>query len=260
MSSGLAILSARYGVGSTTVDVKSALSALTIDGKINLVVSPTSLNVDDPAVGQIKTLTVEYTINGGSSNTESVKDGNYLKIDAPPERLASGLQIVKAEYGYQGNFADVTDAVQNYVSNGSISMTISPSSVGIPDPNPAKPKILKVDYTINGTSASQSIADGKKFSLSAPAIDVDSSKPAKQTIMSIGATFTQSILSFIYYLALFTVTFLAMDFGELKFGFGGKILFGAGAFLTGGAFPVFLLPIGVFWWRMFSTSDVFPTS
>ena len=188
MSSGVTILSARYGVGTSTVDVKSAVASQTKDGKVNFVVSPSALNVEDPAVGQLKTLTVEYSINGGSSNTETVKDGDYVKIDAPPERVASGLQIVKAEYGYEGNFADVTDAIQNYVSNGSISITVSPSAVGIPDPNPAKPKILKVDVTINGASSSHSIADGKKFTLSAPALDSGSKAPATQTVWSFFGT------------------------------------------------------------------------
>lgn len=86
MSSGLTILSARYGVGSTTVDVKASLLAHVKDGSINLLVNPSSLNIEDPAPGQNKTLTVEYSINGGTSNNTSVKDGDYLKLDAPPDR------------------------------------------------------------------------------------------------------------------------------------------------------------------------------
>ena len=260
MSSGLSILSARYGVGSTTVDVKSSVLAHTKEGNVNLVVTPSSLNVEDPAPGQLKTLTVEYTINGGSSNSTSVKDGDYLKLDAPPEREASGLQIVKAEYGYQGNFADVTDAVQNYVSNGSISITVSPSAVGIPDPNPAKPKLLKVDYTINGTSSSQSISDGKKFTLSAPPINRDATTPVKDTVSSVGSSIFSGVLSVIKYTFLISAIFLAMDFGESKFGTGGKWGFAAITFLTAGTFPVLIMPAGIFWWRMFSASDVFPTS
>jgi hypothetical protein len=260
MSSGLSILSARYGVGSTTIDVKSSVLAHTKDGSINLVVNPSSLNIEDPAVGQLKTLTVEYTINGGSSNITSVKDGDYLKIDAPPERSASGLQIVKAEYGYQGNFADVTSAIQNYLSNGSISITVSPSTVGIPDPNPAKPKLLKVDFTVNGASMSQSIPDGQKFTISAPPINRDATTPVADSVTSVSSALFSGIWSLIKYTFFLTTIFLAMDFGELKFGTGGKWGFAALTFLTAGFFPIFILPVIIFWWRMFSVNDVYPTS
>ena len=257
MSTGLTILSARYGVGSTTVDVKSAVSSHVKDGNVSLVVTPSSLGVEDPAPGQLKTLTVEYSINGGSSNSDSVKDGDYLKIDAPPERDASGLQITKAEYGYSGNFADVTDAIQNHVSNGSINITVSPSTAGIPDPNPAKPKMLKVDVTINGAATSYSIPDGKKFKLSAPAKNRDANAPVGDSVASIGSTFTSAITKFIYFMLWLSTTFLAMDYGEISFGTGGKWVFGGLSFFMPIVFPVILMPIGIFWYRLFSASDVY---
>jgi hypothetical protein len=257
MSSGVTILSARYGVGTTTVDVQSAVSAKTKDGKVNFVVSPSALNVDDPAVGQIKTLTVEYSINGGKSNTDTVKDGDYLKIDAPPERVASGLQIVKAEYGYEGNFADVTDAIQNYISNGSIAITVSPSTVGIPDPNPAKPKLLKVDVTINGAASSYSIPDGKKFNLSAPALDDSHVIPIGKQAESVSTILFNSIWTVLRYSIHFSITILAAKYGERKFGSAGKWGLGILSLITYGIFPIFVLPIIVFWWRLFSSSDVY---
>jgi hypothetical protein len=257
MSTGLNILSARYGVGSSIVDVKSAVSSQTKDGNVNFLVSPTSLNVEDPAPGQIKTLTVEYTINGGSSNSDSVKDGDYLKINAPPERDASGLTILKAQYGYDGNFTDVTDAIQNHLSNGSINITVSPSTAGIPDPNPAKPKMLKVDVTLNGAATSYSIPDGKKFTLSAPAKYRDSNAPIKDSVASVGSTFMTGIGKFIYFMFWFSTTFLVMDFGESKFGTGGKWVFAGLSFFMPIYFPVILMPVGIFWWRLFSSSDVY---
>lgn len=257
MSTGLTILSATYGVGSTTVDVKSAVSSHTKDGNVSFVVSPSALNVEDPAPGQLKTLTVEYSINGGGSNSDSVKDGDYLKIDAPPERDASGLQITKAEYGYSGNFADVTDAIQNYISNGAINITVSPSTAGIPDPNPAKPKMLKVDVTINGAATSYSIPDGKKFALSAPPKNRDSTAPITDGVGSIASTFASAIGKFIYFMIWFSTTFLAMDYGEIKFGTGGKWVFAGLSFFMPIVFPMLLMPIGIFWYRLFSGNDVY---
>lgn len=257
MSSGLSILSANYGSGTSTVDVKSAVLSQTKDGKVNFAVSPAALNVEDPAPGEIKTLTVEYSINGGASNIEAVKDGNYLKIDAPPERVASGLQVTKAEYGYEGNYADVTDAIQNYVSNGSINITVSPATVGIPDPNPSKPKFLKLDVTLNGASTSYSVSDGKKFSLSAPAVDGRSITPPAQNVWSVIFSLWKGVWYFVIVGIWFSATFLAMDYGQQKFGTPGKYGLGALSFITGGLFPILVMPHIIFWWRLFSQNDVY---
>jgi hypothetical protein len=97
MSTGLVITKASYGVGSQTVDVLRTVTSHISDGKLNIVVTPDALNVSDPAPGQIKTLTVSYTINGGVENTVSAKDSDSINVNAPPVREADGLKIIKAE-------------------------------------------------------------------------------------------------------------------------------------------------------------------
>jgi hypothetical protein len=168
MATGIKITKATYGAGSKTVDVKAAVSSNIKDGELNLIVSPDSLGVEDPAPGQTKQLTVSYTINDGDTNTKSAYDNESILISAPPAKVASGLDIVKAQYGYPGNMTDVTDAIRNYISNGLIKLKVSPSAVGIPDPNPNKQKTLEVDYTLNGAKNSESIKDNSMFSVSAP--------------------------------------------------------------------------------------------
>ena len=128
MSTGISIISATYGAGSSTVDVSKTVSAHIHEGTLNMLVSVDSLNVTDPSPGQPKVLNVTYTVNNGSANTMSVKDGNTIFIAAPAARSATGLLITKAEYGYEGNYTDVTDAIQDQISNGSINIAISPKS------------------------------------------------------------------------------------------------------------------------------------
>ena len=186
MSTGLSIVQATYGAGSTTTDVTKSVAALVKDGVLKFTVSPTTLSVTDPAPGQLKQLTISYTINGGSSNSATINDNDIVDINAPPVRLASGLQITKAEYGYGGNYTDVTNAVQDLMSsNGSINITVGFKQVGIPDPNPNKQKHLKVEYTINGAPSSQTINDGSKFSVSAPAAEGTSNSAPTQIVSTI---------------------------------------------------------------------------
>jgi len=252
MTTGITISKALYGLGSQTVDVSRAVTSHIQDGKLNLVVSPDALHVQDPAPGQVKTLTVTYTINGGSTNTVAEKDGGSVNINAPPAMVADGLKIVKADYGYAGNFTDVTDSLQSQILNGTINITVSPKAVGIPDPNPAKQKTLQVQYTINGASSSESILDGKKFKVSAPATTATDNKTPSQHVSSvIGIIFKNIAYFFGVYLHAMSV-FASIEFGNH---FISPLLFGGLAFFIP-FFSFWLLPQIVFWIRLFSSSDL----
>lgn len=209
--SGIQISKAVYGTGTTTVDVTKAVTSHIKDGNITLTVSPDSLNVTDPAPGQQKALDVTYTINGGNTMGQMVKDNELLMISAPPERRATGLQILKAEYGYAGNFTDVTDAIQNHVKNGTIKIKVGPSTAGIPDPNPNKQKTLSVSYEINGAPSTIEVVDGKTLNISAPPVDAPDNKTPSQHAMS---TFTMIYTSIAKFLAMFLYTlsiYVCMD-------------------------------------------------
>jgi hypothetical protein len=252
MSTGLLIQKALYTNGSTQVDVTAAVSTKVKDGSLNFVVSPTSLNVTDPAPGQVKTLDLVYTVNGGSTNQLSKKDNELVQIDAPPAKLANGLQITKAEYGYAGNFTDVTDAVQAQVSsNGSINLKVGFSAVGLPDPNPNKQKSLKVEYSLNGAPSSGVFKDGESFKLSAPAIEAVSNSSPSQNAGSVIAIIFKSAAQFfgmfLYTLSIFT----AIDYGNQ---FISPLLFGALAFFIP-FFSFWALPFMTFAIRLFSSDD-----
>ena len=67
----------------------------------------------------------------------------------------SGLEILEARYGdasTDGNMVDVLDKITAKVwpDKSGISVQVSPSSIGVPDPAPSKTKTLIVRYMING--------------------------------------------------------------------------------------------------------------
>ena len=250
--SGLSIVSATYGTGSTTVDVTTTVASKVKDGFLNFTVSPTALNVNDPAPGQLKELTITYTINSGSSNTKTIKDNDLVYINAPPARLATGLQITTAEYGYTGNYTDVTDAVQNYVKDGSIDMKVGFKEVGIPDPNPNKPKELKVSYTVNGASATDTIRDGGRLRISAPTNQSpDNKTPSQHATSFLGMLFSNVARFFGTFLYALSI-FVAIKFGD---NFISPLLWGGIAFFVP-FFSFWALPIITFWIRLFSSSDI----
>jgi hypothetical protein len=251
--SGIKILKASYGTGTTTVDVTKAVSSQIKDGVLNLTVTPDSLNVTDPAPGQQKILDVSYTINNGSTMGQMVKDNEVLMISAPPERRATGLQITKAEYGYAGNFVDVTDAIQNHVRNGSIKIKVGPSTAGVPDPNPNKLKTLSVQYELNGASNSIDLTDGKTLNISAPPEELADNKTPSQHAMSLFGMVYMAIgkflAMFLYTLSIYT----CMDL-EVPTGFPAIALGAIGVVLPYVAF--WGLPIVLFFRRLFYTTDL----
>ena len=251
MATGVKIQSATYGLGTTkSVDVTGAVSSQVVDGKLHFVVTPTALNVQDPAPGQSKTLSVNYTINGGQSNTVTAVDGETIDIDAPPARIASGLQIVKAQYGYDKNYQDVTEAVRSYLKDGSINVTVNPKNMGIPDPNPQKAKQLKVDVKINGNPSSHTIKDGQAFKLNAPPINTTSSESTPtQNVMSLIGSIVGYFGYFVMLFVLFSVTIESALYGETLFT-GGKLIIGFMAFVSFGVFPIFILPFFMFFSRL----------
>ena len=251
MSTGLSIISASYGSGSSTVDVTKNVAAMVKDGILRFTVTPTALNVTDPAPGQLKTLNISYSINGGSKNQVTKKDNELVNIDAPPVRVASGLQITKAEYGFPGNYTDVTDAVQNLVSNGSIDMKVGFKAVGIPDPNPNKQKHLKVEYSLNGSSSSDTINDGSPFKLSAPSVTAPSNTTPSQNVGSfIGILFKNVAIFFGIFLHALSV-FVAVQYGNQ---FLSPLLWGGLAFFIP-FFSFTALPVLTFGIRLFKSSD-----
>jgi hypothetical protein len=251
MSTGLKILNATYGTSSKKVDVTSSVSSNIKNGSISLVVTPDSLGVPDPAPGSTKSLNVSYSINNGKANSQSISDNGTFIVSAPPETDATGLEITKAEYGYPGNFTDVTGAIQTHVKDGSIKLKVSPATVGIPDPNPNKQKSLQIEYTLNGAENSATYNDGETLQINAPQAEKPSGNPV-DNMYSVGGVMWRSFRTFISALLFF----LSWN-GAIKLGSSvdpeGKI------FTIIGAIPLFSywgLPFYVFFKRLFSDQDL----
>lgn len=251
--SGIKILKALYGTGTTTTDVTASVASHIKDGTLSLVVTPDALNVTDPAPGQQKTLDVTYTINNGNTNSQMLKDNEMLLINAPPERKAVGLEIIKAEYGYAGNFTDVTGAIQTHVKNGSIDIKIGPSTAGIPDPNPNKQKTLEVEYSINGSKNISTFTDGQRFRLSAPPEVQPDNKDLTDHAGSIFLIILKSVGYFLL-MALYVLSiYVCSDLG-ITLGFSPMILGAIGVVLPLVAF--WGLPIIFFFRRLILTTDL----
>ena len=73
-------------------------------------------------------------------------DGRREEGSEPHER---GLQILRASYGADGQFVNVTDALRSRVDEGRLFLRVDNYSMGI-DPLPGAHKSLRVLYTMDG--------------------------------------------------------------------------------------------------------------
>jgi len=87
--------------------------------------------------------------------------------------MEDGLKIIKASYGVETQFVDVTKEIQGLNNNGELNFIVSAQSLGILDPNPGSPKILQIQYKVNnGHTNLEKFNDGEQVKLSIPTIKV----------------------------------------------------------------------------------------
>lgn len=65
------------------------------------------------------------------------------------ERHESGLQILRAEYGAEGQFVNVTDALRSRINDGRLFLFVDNYNLGV-DPAPGVHKHLRVSYVQDG--------------------------------------------------------------------------------------------------------------
>jgi hypothetical protein len=160
---GLRILSARYGEGFRTTDVTQFLNNNISNNSLRVQVNTGSMG-GDPAPGVVKTLQVQYEMNG-ARNSVSVRDGEMLQL---PGGFGGGngggwggndLRIDNATYGSFGRNVDVTNLLQNAVQGGSLKMSVNDNSMNA-NPSRGRNDRLTVRYTYRGRQLSKEVREG----------------------------------------------------------------------------------------------------
>ena len=140
---------ARYGVlddprrtGDVTQKVQRKADALDFHFSVTAMAER-----DDPAPNAVKTLVVEYTIDG-QPFTAKGRDGDTVRL----RRNAGGAQVEKALYGVLDDAKrtrDVREKLQLLLDGGQSIVAVRHMAAG-DDPAPGVVKTLDVEYTLNG--------------------------------------------------------------------------------------------------------------
>ncbi len=144
---GLQILRADYGVNNRYADVTSRLAARVQGDRLSLRVTNDTMG-RDPAEDRRKTLTVWYRYNGETSSA-TVNEGDYLNLPGANDRISGNLRILRAQYGADYRYVDVTDRLNSQIQGDQLSLRVTNETMG-GDPASDRRKQLTVSYLYNG--------------------------------------------------------------------------------------------------------------
>lgn len=151
----LRIVHAEYGHDRRYADVTEQVRRTTFRGRLDIVAANQTFGFD-PAPAEVKTLRIEYTINGQPMRGEFPENTRVLLPQGAPPLgpLTTGggyqggpprLRIVSAQYGAGDRVADVTEMLQRQVRDGQLITRVSPDALRT-DPLPRRQKMLSVEY------------------------------------------------------------------------------------------------------------------
>jgi hypothetical protein len=146
------LVAAEYGAGDHRVDVTPQVRSFMHDGVLQFEVNDRSLGVD-PARNHVKELFIR--IRHWDGNVEEFRYPEYAHValevdpDAGFEWHDRDLHIMRAYYGGEGHFVNVTEQLRSMKRDGRLFLVVDNHSMGV-DPDPRIHKVLRVLYWHDG--------------------------------------------------------------------------------------------------------------
>jgi len=156
-----------------------------------------------------------------------------------------GLTVLKASYGIQNTFIDVTEQVKNLVQDGELNFTVNAQTLGILDPAPGVKKNFQMQYRINaGNPTLLAKDDAEQVVLSVPnaVSKKQSEEDAKKAPTVVGMVF-HSLGMFFLALLVMSAFYVGQDMLHSQ---ALAYILAAITLGTGGMFGLFGLPVIVF--------------
>lgn len=171
------LVKAEWGIPGHRVDVTARVRTFFHDGVLQFEVTRFNLGID-PVPHQNKDLVLRIRRWNGEVEDFSYPERSTINLELDPpggyERVARrddddhdrdhdherehdwrddhhehGLRILRAYYGAEGQFVNVTDAVQGRVDHGRLFLHVDNFALGV-DPLPGRRKVLRVLYSMDG--------------------------------------------------------------------------------------------------------------
>ena len=175
LAQGGELIGAEWGVPGRKVDVTSRVRTFVHDGVLQLEVTRFNLGID-PAPHENKVLVIRLREWDGDIKDYSYPERSVARLELDPdnwharheqderqereerrevhyrrryERHEHNLEILRAYYGAEGQFVNVTDTVRSRIDRRQLYLRVDNYSMGV-DPLPGVHKRLRILYTIGG--------------------------------------------------------------------------------------------------------------
>jgi hypothetical protein len=152
VAQGGELVAAEYGAGGHRVDVTPQVRAFLHDGVLRFEVRDQVLGVD-PARGHVKDLYIRIRHWDGNVEEFHFPEYSHVNLMLDPERGYEWhdreFHIMRAYYGGEGHFVDVTETLRGYKHEGHLFVVVDNRSMGV-DPDPSVHKVLRVLYWHDG--------------------------------------------------------------------------------------------------------------
>jgi hypothetical protein len=152
IAQGGALVAAEFGVPGRRVDVTPRVRALMRDGILQFEVTRQVLGVD-PAPGQIKDLVIRIRHWDGDTQDYAFPEKATVSLELDPDAgydwRERGLHIMRAYYGGEGHFVNVTERLRRMMDDGRLYVRVDNEHLGL-DPDPHVHKVLRVLYWYDG--------------------------------------------------------------------------------------------------------------
>lgn len=152
VAQGGELVAAEYGAGGHRVDVTQQVRSFMHDGVLRFDVTDQTFGAD-PARGHVKDLYIRIRHWDGNVEEFHFPEYAHVNLVLDPERgyeyHDQGFHIMRAFYGGNGHFVDVTEQLRSMKRDGRLFLMVDNQTMG-GDPDPAVQKVLRVLYFVGG--------------------------------------------------------------------------------------------------------------
>src|SRR5258708_18654 len=134
LAQGGSLVAAEWGVRGQRVDVTERVRSLARDGALQFEVTRQMLGVD-PAPGQRKDLVIRIRHWDGDTQEYEFPEKSVVTLELDPDRgfdwRERGLHIMRAYYGVEGHFVNVTERLRRMIHHGRLHTRVAHDHLGM---------------------------------------------------------------------------------------------------------------------------------
>ena len=152
LAQGGVLVAAEFGVPGRRVDVTPQVRSMIRDGMLRFEASRQVLGID-PAPGQVKDLLIRIRHWDGNNEEFAFPEKSMVSLELDPEAgyefRERGFHIMRAYYGGEGHFINVTERLRHMIEGGRLRTRVDNEHIGV-DPDPHVHKVMRILYWFQG--------------------------------------------------------------------------------------------------------------